>query len=67
MQILEKADNGVLLPREFFTFIYERSLCTCCRHAAVLHMGKRRLLTAEMIGECRYDVNPDLVGYAEKK
>ena len=67
MQILEVYDRGVRLPREFFAFVYENSLCSCCRYHAVLFMGKRRWLSPQMIEECRYDSNDDIVAYVMKK
>ena len=65
-QIVCAQDRGVKLPREFFMFVYEKSLCSFCRESAVRYMGRRRWLTPDMIAECLYDSNDDIAAYAEK-
>lgn len=67
MHILEVGDFGIHLPREFFCWIYENSLCSYCRESAVRYMGKRRWLSQDIISECLYDSNDDIVMYAERK
>lgn len=65
-QIVCAQDRGVKLPRAFFMFVYEKSLCSFCRESAVRYMGRRRWLTPDMIAECLYDSNDDIAAYAEK-
>lgn len=67
MQIVKVGDSGIHLPREFFEWIYENSLCSFCRESAVRYMGKRRWLSQDVINECLYDCNDDIVMYAERK
>lgn len=59
--------QGGALPKEFFRFVYENSLCGNCREEAVRQMGKRRWLTAEIMAEGLYDSNPQIVAYLRKK
>lgn len=59
-----------ILPDEFITFIYEKSLCSCCREYALNEMSKRNILTDKIIEECLFDCNNDirqLVGLKNKK
>ena len=65
--ILDVGDLGICLPREFFEWIYEKSLCSWCRESAVRYMGKRRWLSQDIIYECHYDSNDDIVMYAAGK
>ena len=46
--------------------IYETTYCSCCREYALLQMGKRRLLSAEILEECLLDSNDDIRKYAAK-
>lgn len=64
--ILGVKDQNVKLPKEFFFYIYETTLCSCCRENAVLDLSKRRLLTKEMIEECRYDSNHSIAEYINR-
>ncbi len=48
-------------------YIYENSLCSCCRFSAVKLMGKRRMLGRELLIECTRDSNTDIREYANKK
>lgn len=59
MQILH-TDDEISLPNEFLTFIYEKSLCSCCRESAVEKMKNRNLLTDRMISECKWDCNREI-------
>ena len=67
MHILEVGDFGIHLPREFFCWIYENSLCSYCRESAVRYMGKRRWLSQDVLAEGLYDSNDEVVSYVEKK
>lgn len=66
-QILNCQKHGVKLPKEFYLFIYERSLCSCCRANAVKYMGRHRLLTPEIAEECKYDSNDEIAAYVRKR
>lgn len=65
--ILDVKDQNIKLPKEFFFYIYETTLCSCCREYAVLDLSKRRLMTKEMIEECRYDSNHSIVEYINRR
>ncbi len=66
MHILGVKDQNVKLPKEFFFYIYETTLCSCCREYAVLDLSKRRWLTKEMIEECRHDSNYSIAEYINR-
>ena len=66
MHILGVKDQKVKLPGEFLCYIYETTLCSCCREYAVTELSKRRLLTKEMIEECRYDSNHSISEYVDR-
>lgn len=66
IEILNGFDRGAKLPRETLEFIYEHSLCSCCRENAVRSMDKRGWLTDEIKRECLYDSNPDTVSYVKR-
>ena len=66
LKILSVCDQGVCLPRDFFVYVYETTLCSCCREYAVRALAKRRHLTCDMIEECRFDSNYDIVSYVER-
>lgn len=55
-----RAGNPARLPREVLCFVYERSLCSCCRASAVHFLGKRGWLTPEMLDECRHDSSEEI-------
>lgn len=59
MQILH-TDDEIALPDEFLTFVYAKSLCSCCRESAVEKMKNRNLLTDRMISECKWDCNREI-------
>lgn len=66
LTILRTIDQGVKLPREFFLYIYNTTLCSFCRESAIRHMGKHRWLTRDIIEECRYDSNYDISEYINR-
>ena len=66
MSILNASDRGVKLPKEFFIYIYETTLCSCCRENAVRALGKSRQLSKDIIEECRFDSNYDIVQYVNR-
>lgn len=50
-------------PKELLYYIYNFSLCSCCREYAVQCLAQRKWLTAEIIDECHYDSNEDIRKY----
>lgn len=64
--VMAICDDSLELPREFYSFVYEKSLCSFCRYCAVHHMRKHQWLTPEMLEECQYDCNDDVIDEAQK-
>lgn len=56
LALIEKAEEGSL-PDDVLFFIYENSLCSCCRSDAVKIMSERNILTEKIINECMHDSN----------
>ena len=54
------------LPKEFLLYIYNTTLCSCCRCSAALALDKRQWLTEDIIEECRYDSNNDIRDYVNR-
>ena len=54
-------------PRELLPYMYKNTLCSFCRAYVVREMGRRRMLTKNMLEEMRYDCNEEIRGYAERK
>lgn len=67
LDILRMADRGMKIPRSVFEHIYENSYCSCCRENALRQMGKRRMLTDEILQECLLDSNEDIREYAKMR
>lgn len=66
--ILNAAEKkGSKLPSEALMFVYENSLCSRCRENALKIMGRRHILTDELLNECLFDCNCDIRKYAEKR
>lgn len=63
--ILSLLDNKAL-PDFVFEFIYERSMCSCCRENSFREMHKRNILTEKIIEECLFDCNEDIREEANK-
>ena len=66
LHLLFAFDRKLRLPKECLLYIYETSLCSCCREYAVRLLAKHRWLTADIIEECRYDSNCDITGYVNR-
>ena len=64
--ILAMEDHKLKAPPALLWHIYETTYCSCCREYALLQMGKRRLLSAEILEECLLDSNDDIRKYAAK-
>lgn len=54
-------------PKELLSYMYRNTLCSFCREYVVREMGRRRILTEEMLEEMRYDCNGKIRDYAERK
>ncbi|MBQ3490369.1 MAG: hypothetical protein IJA86_07250 [Clostridia bacterium] len=65
-KILNMCDQKVRLPKEFFNYVYETTLCSCCREYAIRALARNRWLTREMIEECRYDSNSNITAYVNR-
>ncbi|MCH5347924.1 MAG: hypothetical protein J1E40_01245 [Oscillospiraceae bacterium] len=66
--ILNAAERkGSLIPPEALMYIYENSLCSCCRESVLKIMGRRHILTKELLSECLFDCNTDIREYAKKR
>lgn len=57
--ILSLLDNDAL-PDSIFEFIYERSMCSCCRASAFREMRRRNILTEKIIEEGLFDCNEEI-------
>lgn len=66
IDILNMVDNGLKAPAVLLFHIYNSTYCSCCRELALRQMGKRRLLTNEILEECLYDSNSDIRFYAKQ-
>ncbi len=64
--ILATYDKGLRLPKEFLLYIYNTTLCSCCREYAIRELAKHKWLTGDIIKECRYDSNCDIVSYINR-
>ncbi|MDE6665510.1 MAG: hypothetical protein K2K14_04880 [Ruminococcus sp.] len=58
-------DNIQQMPEEAVMFVYERSMCSCCRENAVSELIRRNLFTEEIRSECLMDCNFDIHKEAE--
>lgn len=65
-KIRDLFESGKKLPKEFLLYVYNTSLCSCCRYRAVRVLAKHRWLTKEIIAECRYDSNDRITGYINR-
>lgn len=54
-------------PRELLLYMYQNTLCSFCREHVVREMGRRRMLTRELLEAMQYDCNREIRAYAERK
>lgn len=52
---------------ELLPYFYRNTLCACCRESVVKEMGRRHMLTPELLREMQYDCNDDIRAYASKR
>ncbi len=62
-QIFDTKEQNIKLPKEFFIYIYETTRCSFCRKYAIWELAKHRWLTKEIIEECRFDSNDEIISY----
>lgn len=65
-KILDLFESGKKLTKEFLLYVYNTTLCSCCRDRAVRTLAKHRWLTKEIIEECRFDSNDRITGYINR-
>lgn len=65
-RIFEKSGQKDV-PRELLPYLYENTLCSCCRESVLMEMGRRRMVTNELLRECIYDSNEEIRRYAAKR
>ena len=63
----DQRDIGLKAPAWLLRWFYENDRCSFCREELVREMGRRRLLTDEILKECLYDSNEDIRKYASKR
>lgn len=51
-------------PKELLPYMYEHTLCSFCREYIVREMGRRHMLTEEILEECLWDSNDGIRHYA---
>ena len=57
---------GGRLSVRMLNYLYETIACTCCRERVVRELGRRRLLTDDMLAECLHDASVDIRDYAKR-
>ena len=58
--------NGNRLSQRMLMYLYDTIECTCCRERIVRELGRRRLLTDDMLAECLHDASVDIRDYAKR-
>lgn len=59
--------SGIPHPKHRLPLLYEYNPCSFCRETAVQYMSRHRMLTPEILEECRYDCNEELRKMAAKR
>ena len=60
LHIIHLFKHNTGLSKEFLLWIYEHSLCSCCRAEVVHELDKRNWLSCDLICECQNDSNEDI-------
>ena len=60
-------DSGIPHPKHLLPILYEYNPCAYCRESALVYMSKHRMLTKELLEECRLDSNDDIRQMAAKR
>lgn len=66
LSVLMMEKERPLAPRSVLQFIFDTNYCSECRADALRQMGRRRMLTPELLEECQYDSNDDIRAYARR-
>lgn len=66
LDILGMIEDGNKAPVSLLEFIYEVTYCSSCRESVLRQMGRRRMLTDEILQECFFDSNDDIRAYARQ-
>lgn len=67
IDILNAVEHGADIPKNVLEFIYENSLCSCCRYEAVKALDDRGWLTDDVLRECEFDSNGDVRKYIKRR
>ncbi|MDE7479495.1 MAG: hypothetical protein K2M91_16425, partial [Lachnospiraceae bacterium] len=59
--------HGQGKPKELLPYLYQNTLCAFCRERIVTEMGRRRMLTQELLEEMQYDCNDEIRTYAYRR
>lgn len=54
-------------PKELLYYMYEHTLCSCCKESILREMSRRKMLTREILQECLYDSNDEIREFAKKR
>ncbi len=65
-KIISASDAGIHIPKEYLMYVYENTLCSYCRQNAVEALSKRRMLDKNIMKECGFDSNYDIVKYINR-
>jgi len=60
-------DNISSLPDEAVIFVYEKSMCSCCREYAVDELIRRNIFTDNIASECLMDCNCEIRSKAKSR
>ncbi len=66
LSIIDQAYENVKFPLKILMYIYEHSLCSCCRARVLEIMKKQKMLSEDILYECTFDSNEDIREFAEK-
>lgn len=64
LTVLRMDKRKPLAPRAALEYIFSATYCSECRADALRQLGKRHMLTSELLSECRYDANDKIRAYA---
>lgn len=53
-------------PKSALQYIFDTTYCSCCRENALRSMGRRHMLTNELLEECQFDSNDDIRSYTRR-
>lgn len=67
IDILNAFESGAEIPKSVLEFIYNNSLCSCCRYEAVKALDKRGWLSEDMLRECEFDSNGDVRKHIKRR